>query len=60
MSEVPWLKPGTRCAASGQHVLYEFDHCRECGDLIDTCPECEVNTSCCSCGNNHSIDCPNG
>lgn len=53
-----WLKPGTRCASFGAHVVERIDQCDSCGDAVDSCEECEVVTSCCWCGKYHSIDCP--
>lgn len=53
----PWLKPGTRCAKFGTHVVQELSICPRCGGDYWYCRECEVCTTCCWCGDYHSIAC---
>lgn len=56
---VKWFREGSRCKQFGAHVVVRVSRCTACGNPYDWCTECEVNTSCCGCGFNHSIDCTN-
>lgn len=52
-----YFKPGSVCAVLGEHMDIREQQCVACADWVDWCADCEVNTSCCQCGRNHSMDC---
>jgi hypothetical protein len=45
-----YLKPGSRCASFGTHVVARIGYCDRCGDMVQYCQECDAQASTCACG----------